>query len=174
MSNASPFSREETTLAHKLVKEQRLTMRQLQQGIEWSSRNGQSLLTFLNRFCSLELKPEEFGITEEKPGEPRRRLFERHNSNSVLWLEVNDRLVEVSAINISRGGLAFRCRWALDIDSIVLMGAEQQVPAVVRYCVDDGPEIATVGAEFAPRTIDDLQAIEDLMASMTTRLLGSQ
>lgn len=172
VSKPSEFAREARLLAHRLIKDEKLTLRQLQQGIEWASRNDQTLLTFLDRFCALELTPEELGDTDENPGERRRRVFERHPSRSLLWVEVSDKLVEVSALNVSRGGLAFRSRWALFSGSEILIGREQRVRATVRYCVDDGPDTTIVGAEFEVRTIDDLQDIEDLVASLTTQVVG--
>ncbi len=173
MSGERRFSCETKELAKSLIKEGRLTMRQLQQGMEWCSRNEESLLTFLDRFCGLRMSHEELGAREAKAGEAPHRVFERHESRSLIWVEAGETLVEVSVLNVSRGGLAFRSRWALEAGTELCLGAEQQVVAVVRYCVDDGPGRTTVGAEFVPWTVDDLQAIESLMSSLTTRVVSS-
>ncbi len=173
MSAPGHFSREARGLAHRLVEEKRLTLRQLQQGVEWCSRNNEALLTFLNRFCSLQLDEEQLGLVESEEDGGRRRLFARYQTSSRLWIEILGKLVEVSTLNVSRGGLAFQSRWSFEVGSSVLVGQGDPVAALVRYCycVQDSEELATIGAEFAPETVDDLLAIEALMASLTTRLV---
>jgi len=159
------YSEEAMALAQSLVDGGRLSVRQLQQGFEWSHRNQETLLTFLQRFCSLDSTDTSLELSEAD--EPRRRLFARHESRGGVWIEAVQKLVEIDMLNVSRGGLAFRSRWALEVGSEIRIGTNFQVLAIVRYCVDGGDDLATSGAEFAPRTIDHVQAIEELVASLT-------
>lgn len=170
MSGPGLFSKEARALAKSLVNEKRLTVRQLQQGTEWCQRNEETLLTFLNRFCALEL--EDSQLAQPEDAEPRRRIFARFPSDRRLWVEVREKLVEVITMNVSRGGLAFRSRWALEVGQEIRVAPEHRVLAIVRYCVDDTADTTAIGAEFAPRTVEDLQSIEELLSSLTAGVLG--
>ena len=151
----------------ELIKQDLLSMRQLQQGLEWCARNKETLVTFLERFTK---NPNT--APDSASNELLRRHFARHPSRQEMWIEAAEKLVEVRALNISRGGLAFQTRWALARDSTIQVGSGQQVQAVVRYCVDNGDGTATCGAEFAPKTVSELQAIEALLQSLEAKVQG--
>ncbi len=170
MQSFRPFDPEASKLARELVEQKRLSLRQLQLGCEWCARNGESLLTFLERFCSPG--PGQSTLPGLHMDEASRRHFDRHQSNRMIWIEIEEKLVEVSTLNISRGGLAFRCSWGLPRGAEIRVGAERPVQAVIRYCVDNGDGTSTSGAEFEPRTVAEVQAIEELVAALGAQSLA--
>lgn len=166
MKRSQLITQEASVLATELIKQDRLTMRQLQQGLEWCARNQEPLVVFLERFAAAKCADS---APAPDPDERQRREFARQPTTRALWIEAEQKLIEVHALNVSRGGLAFQGRWALERGSLIQIGSDQQVQAVVRYCVDNGNGTATCGAEFAPKTMDELQAIEALLLSLAAK-----
>lgn len=170
MQDARSFSLEAEELAGKLINDGKLSLRELQQGLEWCERNGESLVVFLERFCA----PSQSARKQLKvvSDDPTLRAFARHEARRSLWIEVEERLVEIDTVNISRGGLAFRSRWALARGTTLQFRGEPPIQAIVRYCVKDGEDLAMCGAEFSLKDLSDLRHIEALLQSLGVQPAG--